>query len=164
MAKFNIFSKTLLFLAMVITISNTLVFAVQEHLGPDIIEEHIIPAAGVIDDYDYADAPVVYDLPLPESEPEDVKYVRECADQMTYECSKLVFFYMFEEGLNATKTCCGELVKMGEPCHIALVKSVFKMPEYSANATFGIPRSKQLWNKCALIVEPIPSAPVPFVN
>ncbi|XVF47827.1 hypothetical protein PTKIN_Ptkin03bG0142000 [Pterospermum kingtungense] len=99
----------------------------------------------------------------PARSPEQLKFLNACLSKITEECAKQVFTYMFED-LTVTDKCCGVLIEMGEPCHISLVKTIFSMPEYKANASLGIPRSKQVWNKCALVVAPTASSPIPSEN
>ncbi|XVF88096.1 hypothetical protein PTKIN_Ptkin19aG0022300 [Pterospermum kingtungense] len=112
-------------------------------------------------DYEEEDEDDDEDAMPPEPSKEQLKYLKECMMKMKPECAREVFVYMFQD-LNVTKECCGDLVAMGEPCHIALVRTVFSIPEYKANAPLGIPRSKQIWNKCAVVVAPGASSPIPF--
>ncbi|XWS70884.1 hypothetical protein CRYUN_Cryun03dG0087600 [Craigia yunnanensis] len=134
---------------------------VTSALEPEIIEE--IDVAPVGDDValppesDYVD----FAIP-PEPSREQLKFLNQCLLKITQECAKEVFTYMFEN-LTVTEECCGVLVKMGEPCHISLVKTIFSIPEYKEKASLGIPRSKQVWNKCALVVGPNAS-PIPPEN
>ncbi|XVE63457.1 hypothetical protein DITRI_Ditri07aG0022300 [Diplodiscus trichospermus] len=111
-----------------------------------------------IDD-DYGDEAVIPAQPSAE----ELKFLNECLTKMTPVCAKEVFSYMFED-LDVAEACCRELVAMGEPCHIGLVKTIFSFPEYQGNASLGVPRSKQVWNKCAFVVVPYASSPIPLKN
>ncbi|XVE71728.1 hypothetical protein DITRI_Ditri10aG0174900 [Diplodiscus trichospermus] len=110
-------------------------------------------------DHDYEDEVAI----PPQPSPEKLKFLNECLSKMIPECAKEVFMYMFED-LVVSKHCCEVLVDMGEPCHISLVKTIFSIPEYKADASLGIPRSKQVWNKCALALAPHAYPPVAFEN
>ncbi|OMP04035.1 hypothetical protein COLO4_10003 [Corchorus olitorius] len=97
----------------------------------------------------------------PELSPKQLKYLQDCAKKMTPECAKEVFAYMFED-MVVTDQCCELLIKMGEPCHLGLVKTIMVIPEYKANASYAIPRSKQVWNKCAALVGAHSPSPIPL--
>ncbi|KAL5773018.1 hypothetical protein ACOSP7_012634 [Xanthoceras sorbifolium] len=143
---------TLLFAAAVLVSQQTLAYAGDDIISESIISpgsEEIIPVSSTI-----GASPVNLDnLPPSPSYERLSRYLTYCVKKMSKDCSEEIYIYMFAS-VSVSNICCGELVKMGEPCHIALVKNVFALPENKPNATIGIARSKQLFHSCAAGVAP----------
>lgn len=152
MAKMNFF---ILFLFAATSIVASALEEVE--IAPSAGDEFAIPPGSVYDEDEHYD-----DALPPNSSPEELRSLKECMRKMKPECAKEVFQYMFKE-VTVKEECCKVLVAMGEPCHITLVKTVFSIPEFKANAELGIGRSKNLWNKCASVVAPDASSPIPSV-
>lgn len=144
MAKLNnfCFMATLLFLA-IIMISNT--YAYTE----EIIEIDINPALEPEGSYIIDVESNEFSFP---SEPANIDFLQKCTKKMTSDCSENIFVCMFDDVV-VNRTCCLELVQMGEACHFALVENVFSSPVYKANANSGLLRSRNLWNQCAILAD-----------
>ncbi|XWS27262.1 hypothetical protein CRYUN_Cryun26dG0099700 [Craigia yunnanensis] len=160
MAKMNRLFFFMLFLLTTAVVAYPLEEEITEEIAPLAEDFALPPESDYIDiDEDYEDEVAI----PPEPSWEQLEFLNQCVSKMTQECGKEVFTYMLLD-LTVTKECCGVLVAMGELCHIGLVKTIFSIPEYKANSSLGIPRSKQVWNKCALAVGPNVASPIPFEN
>ncbi|KAH7569282.1 hypothetical protein JRO89_XS06G0136600 [Xanthoceras sorbifolium] len=82
-----------------------------------------------------------------------LEFLSNCLKKMTENCNEEIYEYVFKDVL-VSSICCGQLVAMGETCHVAMVKNVFSLLENKANAAIGISRSKHLFDNCADVVAP----------
>lgn len=133
---------TLLFLA-IIMISNT--YAYTEETTEIDINPAFEPEGSYIIDVESNE----FSFP---PEPANIDVLQMCTEKMTRECSENIFVYMFHD-VEMNRTCCLELVQMGETCHFALVENVFSSPAYKANANSGLLRSRSLWNQCVILAD-----------
>ncbi|GLU18625.1 hypothetical protein SLE2022_349200 [Rubroshorea leprosula] len=79
-----------------------------------------------------------------------------CETQMAAQCALEVFDSVFKTG-TVTDKCCQELGALGQICHNAFVSKSLQNPEFkNKNSSVVLAKSKQVWNKCAL-VSPTPS-------
>lgn len=80
---------------------------------------------------------------------EFAKFLVTCEEVMpNAHCVKQVFGYYYDDQYFVDKECCLELIDMGKECHVALVNIIFSMREFKDDAPLGIPKSKEIWNKC----------------
>ncbi|KAJ4709457.1 Protein of unknown function (DUF784) [Melia azedarach] len=101
-----------------------------------------------------------YDVPASPPRPANNKFRLHCVQRITTPCSEEAFDYLFRD-VNVSKTCCHQIVNMGKTCHIVLTEGVFSVPKFKPNATVGIRRGKQFWDKCVAIAGNEASSPTP---
>ncbi|GAB2282879.1 hypothetical protein Dimus_017413 [Dionaea muscipula] len=79
-------------------------------------------------------------------------YLWECQQKLGVECGNAIFFHVFEGSSKdvVSGQCCQRLTLMGNPCHMAMVRSIMTLEQYNQNHVAGIlNRSQEIWEHCS---------------
>ncbi|MBA0733690.1 hypothetical protein Gohar_019390 [Gossypium harknessii] len=80
---------------------------------------------------------------------------------MTLRCIDEVYTSIFRNG-TVSDECCHKLVKIGRPCHEALVRRDLEDPFFKNHTNIKqeiLSKAKQIWNKCTSIVDAVSVSP-----
>ncbi|KAK7317796.1 hypothetical protein RJT34_02331 [Clitoria ternatea] len=83
--------------------------------------------------------------------PEDKNYLSKCLEILGNDCGAEVFRKLVFDK-NMSENSCEKLVKMGQPCHMNMVKALIRNPEMrDANAIELLKKSKKIFKQCSHI-------------
>lgn len=96
----------------------------------------------------------------PKPSPQWIKHLEECGSRLTPKCRpELSEFIVFGKG-TVTEECCDELVnRLGQHCHIDLMKSLAVNSDFKRTIHQIFKRGEQIWKRCSLVANsPSPSS------
>ncbi|RDX95487.1 hypothetical protein CR513_21981, partial [Mucuna pruriens] len=86
------------------------------------------------------------------TKPESEKFLSKCVVKIGIHCGKEVFDKLIHGKNNVTKNCCEKLVKMGQSCHINMVKALIRTPEMrDVDAIQFLKKSKEIFDQCRYV-------------